>query len=192
MLKLSKNLILASNSPRRKELLTQAGFAYTVHSLDTDEGFSASMPSHEVAGYLAHKKAAAFGNQYPNSLLLTADTIVVIGQQILNKPAHAAEAKAMLRGLSGRQHTVYTGVCLKYGQQYTVITDSTLVTFKELTDQEIDYYIHNCQPFDKAGAYGVQDFIGMIGINSIQGSFFTVMGLPIHRVYELLQPYILF
>lgn len=192
MLKLSKNLILASNSPRRHQLLTDAGFEFEIHTKNTDESFDPDMPATDVAGYLAKKKAEAFGQEYTEALLLTADTIVVVDDMVLNKPQDRAEAAAMLERLSGRTHIVYTGVCLKTGVHINCQTDCTKVTFKPLSSAEIDYYIDTCRPFDKAGAYGVQDFIGMVGIEHLDGSFFTVMGLPVHRVYAMLMPYIIF
>lgn len=187
-MKLLYPLLLASNSPRRRQILTDAGFEFSVEVRPTSEAFPATMPVANVAAYLALQKALAFTHDPPqNRIVLTADTVVIIQNEILNKPQHVAEAKDMLRKLSGRKHTVMTGVCMLTPTETINFADTTHVTFKDLHENEIEYYISTCKPFDKAGAYGVQDFIGMVGITHIEGSFFTVMGLPIHRVYEELQ-----
>ena len=189
MLQLNKPLILASNSPRRQQLMRDAGFDFTVKIKDTNEDFPKTMPAHEVPAYLARKKAEAFRQELNNEIVITADTIVVIENEILNKPKDVTEASQMLRKLSGRQHQVITGVCLMTQENTESFIDIAQVFFKELTDFEIDYYIKTCRPFDKAGAYGVQDFIGMVGIPRMEGSYFTVMGLPVHKVYEALSKY---
>ena len=191
MLQLNKPLILASNSPRRQQLMRDAGFEFTVKIKDTNEDFSKTMSAPEVPAYLARKKAEAFPQELGNEIVLTADTIVVIDNEILNKPKDALEASEMLRKLSGRQHKVITGVCVMTHEETETFIDVANVFFRELTDFEIDYYIKNCSPFDKAGAYGVQDFIGMVGIPRMEGSYFTVMGLPVHKVYEALRKYFL-
>ena len=191
MLQLNKPLILASNSPRRQQLMRDAGFEFTVKVKDTNEDFSKTMPAQEVPQYLACKKAEAFRLELNNEIVLTADTIVVVDNEILNKPKDALEASQMLRKLSGRQHQVITGVCIMTQENTESFIDIADVFFRELTDLEIDYYIKTCRPFDKAGAYGVQDFIGMVGIPRMEGSYFTVMGLPVHKVYEGLSKYFL-
>jgi septum formation protein len=170
--------------------MQNAGFEFTVKVKPTDESFSSEMPVEEVPIYLAKTKAECFRNEIQDEIILCADTVVIVDGVILNKPADAAEAKQMLRLQSGKTHRVITGVCVMTQEETIAFSDTTLVTFKELTDTEIDYYIQTCKPFDKAGSYGVQDFIGMIGIPSITGSFYTVMGLPIHRVYEVLRRFI--
>lgn len=190
MITLSVPLVLASNSPRRQQLLRELGFDFTVEVRPTDEVFPPDMPAAEVAGFLATHKAEQFRSDVGNQLVLCADTIVVVENEILNKPADQAEAQAMLKKLSGRTHEVITGVCLLSNKGPQTITDVAKVDFKTLTDSEIDYYIHHYRPFDKAGAYGIQEWIGMMGINRIEGSFYTIMGLPLHQVYQLLQPYI--
>lgn len=192
MIKLNKNLILASNSPRRKEILHHAGFDFTVMVKEIDESFSSEMPIIDVAPYLAEKKANEFALEIGENIVLTADTIVAVDNEILNKPANKKEAIEMLQKLSGRKHLVHTGCCLLTKTECFKFVDTTEVTFKMLTNNEIEYYIETCKPFDKAGAYGVQDFIGMIGIDKIEGSYFTVMGLPIHRVYKEMEKYIEF
>ncbi|MCP1383629.1 Maf family protein [Runella salmonicolor] len=190
MLLLTHPLVLASNSPRRQQLLRELGFDFTVEVRPTDELFPADMPAAEVAGYLAKHKAAQFESDLSDRLVLCADTIVVVDNMILNKPANAIEAKAMLQQLSGRSHEVITGICLLSSRGYQTVSDVAKVEFKTLTDAEIEYYIQHYRPFDKAGAYGVQEWIGMMGINRIEGSFYTIMGLPLHKVYELLLPFV--
>lgn len=187
-MKLSHPLILASNSPRRRQILGDAGFEFTVQVKPTDEDFPPEMPGEEVPVFLARKKAQAFAPTY--EIVLTADTVVLINGEILNKPSDYAEAYGMLRKLSGHVHEVVTGVCLQTVEETIAFADVAKVHFRELTNIEIDHYIKKCKPFDKAGSYGVQDFIGMVGIDRIEGSFFTVMGLPIHRVYDALEKYI--
>ena len=199
MFSLRYPLVLASGSPRRKQLLTDAGFTFTIETRPTDEAFPDTMPPDDVAEFLARQKAAEFGHDLGNRLIITADTVVILDNRILNKPADAAEAYRMLRALSGRSHCVRTGVCILAPGESTPgarmqtpgesisFTDEATVTFAELTDAEIDYYIRVCQPFDKAGAYGAQDFIGLIGVERIEGSFYTVMGLPTHRLYQALK-----
>jgi septum formation protein len=190
-LQLQFPLILASNSPRRKEILLAAGVPFQVQTQDSDESFPETMPANQVAGFLASQKNSAFKNLPSDTLLLTADTIVVIDNVILNKPANEQEATSMLQSLSGRTHTVYTGICLRINNEIITKTDQTLVHFKELTNWEINHYIKTARPFDKAGSYGCQDFLGMVGIPKLEGSFYNVMGLPVHIVYELLKPYLL-
>lgn len=191
MLNLKYPLLLASNSPRRQQLLRDAGFDFTVKVKPTEEDYPYDMPAVEVPVFLAQKKAEAFRSELNGQIILTADTIVVIDGEILNKPADAEEASIMLNKLSGRQHQVMTGVCIMTDERTETFVDIANVFFKELTEEEINYYILTCKPFDKAGSYGVQDFIGMVGIPRMEGSYFTVMGLPVHKVYEELKKYIL-
>ena len=183
-------LILGSKSPRRQELLRQAGFSFQVQSLDTDESYPADLPAEAVAAYLAQKKAEAFVPT-TGQLLLTADTTVIVDNVILGKPENEEEAKQMLRKLSGRSHQVVSGVCLRHPEGIVNSDDCTEVFFRKLKEEEIAYYVRTFQPFDKAGAYGIQEWIGMIGIERIHGSYYTVMGLPLHRVYAELQPFLL-
>ncbi|GAB3571288.1 Maf-like protein [Spirosoma luteolum] len=187
-------LVLASGSPRRRQLMTDAGFTFTIETRPTAEVFPDTMPVDAVAEFLARDKAAQFAGDLGQRIVLCADTVVILDNQILNKPADEADAYRMLRSLSGRTHRVRTGVCLlapdANGQPvFTSFTDETRVTFAPLTDDEISYYIRTCQPFDKAGSYGAQDFVGLVGIEQLDGSFYTVMGLPTHRVYQALKPY---
>lgn len=179
----SYQLILASASPRRQQILKEAGYEFIVSPAHPDESFPPQHPPADVARYLAEKKAHAFkGKITDQQLVITSDTTVVLGNTILNKPANEEEAYQMLRSLSGCQHQVITGVCLYTNQKEFSFSDTTEVWFKELSDEEIWYYIKNYKPFDKAGSYGIQEWIGMIGITKIEGSYFNVMGLPIHRV----------
>ena len=182
------NIILASQSPRRKQLLEQLGYTFTQKSKDTDESFSKEIPQREVAAYLSKKKAAAFtGEIEQNDLIIASDTIVLIGNEILNKPSNHQEAFEMITKLSGKQHEVITGVCLKSKEKEVSFSVSTSVFFKQLKDEEINYYIEKYQPFDKAGAYGIQEWIGLIGVEKIEGSFYNVMGFPAKEVYEAME-----
>ena len=194
-------IVLASNSPRRKELLAGLGIPYDVFVLQgIDESYPDDLPANEVAEYIARKKARAYVNVNPNvnpndnsklstlnsqlSLILTADTIVVCDGEILGKPRDADDACAMLRKLSGKTHQVYTGYCLQTADKTVSGTVCSDVTFKNLSDEEITYYVEKYNPLDKAGAYGIQEWIGYIGITGIRGSYYNVMGLPVQRIYE--------
>jgi len=188
---LSKPLLLASNSPRRHQLIKECGFEFTVAVRPTDETYPDDMSPSDVPAYLARQKAEQFWHDAGDRLVLCADTIVVKDDLILNKPGNEEEARQMLRILSGTTHQVITGVCLLANGEFCTDTDTALVTFRTLTESEIDTYIQRQPPFDKAGAYGIQDWIGMVGIERIEGSFYTIMGLPTHRVYQLLSPYFL-
>ncbi|OGX89702.1 Maf family nucleotide pyrophosphatase [Hymenobacter coccineus] len=178
-------LILASNSPRRRQLLADLGLPYETRLLDVDEDFPPHLRRAEVAEYLAAHKAAAYAaGLVPDEVIITADTIVCLGDDVLNKPADAAEATAMLTRLQGRAHDVFTGVCLRTGDgRQVVFSDQTTVHFRPLSPAEIAFYIAHYQPFDKAGAYGAQDWVGMVGVTRLEGSYFNVMGLPVHRVW---------
>ncbi len=182
-------LILSSNSPRRKELLAGLDIPFEVRVIeDIDESYPDTLPTGDIAEYIAQKKAAAYevGN---DEVLITADTIVVLDDQILGKPADAEEAKQMLRSLSGKTHHVITGVCLKSCDQLRHFSVISEVTFKTLADEEISYYVETYKPFDKAGAYGIQEWIGYIGVTGLSGSYFNVMGLPVQRIYEELKKF---
>ena len=178
-------LVLASNSPRRRQLLTELGLAYEIRLLEVDEAFPPYLRRAEVAEFLATRKAAAYiSGLAEDEVLLTADTIVCLEDDVLNKPADRAEAQAMLGRLQGRAHDVFTGVCLRTGDgREVVFSDQTTVHFRPLTTAEIDYYIDTCQPYDKAGSYGAQDWLGLAAIDRLEGSYFNVMGLPTHRVW---------
>lgn len=194
------HIILASNSPRRKELLAGLDLPFEVKVIKgIDESYPASLDAYDTAQYISAKKAAAYKDLLTDdTLVLTADTVVIAPTAdeqndqegkgiILGKPKDAKEAHDMLRMLSGKTHHVVTGVCLttlKLQRQFSVVTE---VTFKELSDAEIDYYIEHYQPFDKAGAYGIQEWIGYVGCTGLKGSYFNVMGLPVQRIYEEIQ-----
>ena len=190
-LSLSFPLILASNSPRRREILGQAGFVFSVVASDIDESFPADMPLNEVPVFLSEKKARVLADINPHAIILAADTVVILDQFILNKPNDKSEAREMLQLLSGKTHEVVTGITLITPNETISIADSAMVSFRSLGDWEVDWYVKGGFGLDKAGAYGVQDFIGMAGIEKLDGSFYTVMGLPIFHVFNLLTPYIL-
>ena len=178
----TRPLILASKSPRRSQLLREAGFDFEVKAFDTDESWPTELPVEEVAQFLARKKAhaaAAEGAIEGEAVLIAADTVVILDNEIMNKPADHDEAFRMIRALSGRMHRVITGVCLLSREKEVAFSALTNVFFADLTDDEIHFYIHRCQPFDKAGAYGVQEWIGHCKIRRIEGSNVNVMGLPV-------------
>lgn len=182
-------IILASNSPRRKQLLDGLGIPFEVRVLDgIDESFPSDMTMEEIPKYIASRKADVYaGSLADDELVITADTIVYCDGEVLGKPKDRDDAYRMLRKLSGKHHHVVTGVCLvgkKLHHEFSVVTE---VTFKDLSDDEINFYIDNYKPFDKAGAYGIQEWIGYIGVTGIHGSYFNVMGFPIQRVYEELK-----
>jgi septum formation protein len=180
-----QKIILASKSPRRKQLLAAAGFNFEVKTLDVEESFSADMPLEVVAGYLARKKAlAAQSLGLEEFLILSADSVVILEDRIYGKPENEADAKNTLRQLSGKKHRVITGVCLLKGSQERLFSGISDVYFSDLTEEEIDYYVRNYQPYDKAGSYGIQDWIGWCKIQKIEGSYSNIMGLPMELVYR--------
>lgn len=185
------HIILASNSPRRKELLAGLDISFDVRVIDgIDESYPDDLATHGIAQYISQKKAAAYRlSMASDELVITADTIVVLGTHVMGKPHDAAEAQAMLRELSGRTHQVITGVTLTTTDRQTSFSVITDVTFKAFTDDEINYYVSNYRPFDKAGAYGIQEWIGHIGVTALNGSYFNVMGLPVQRIYEALKTF---
>ncbi len=179
-------IILASNSPRRKELLAGLGIDFEVRVIDgIDESYPESLPTKEIAEYISKKKSLAYVLA-DGELLITADTIVVLDGEVMGKPKNAEEAKEMLGKLSGKTHQVITGCCIRNNQAEKNFSVETDVTFKKLTSNEIDYYVENYKPFDKAGSYGIQEWVGYIGVTSLNGSYFNVMGLPVQRIYEAL------
>jgi len=221
-MKLNKTLVLASSSPRRQFLMKQAGFDFEVLKPEVDEIFPEQLPPEKVAGYLASLKAGYFRNQPHGHIYLTADTVVILDGRILNKPVDRNDALNMLSSLSGQTHTVMTGVCILVNDKETLFDDTTKVTFRNLSPEEVEFYVDTFQPFDKAGAYGAQDclpaglnpcseeemqFLRSIGkeslveetlapsrsgnrsvlIEKITGSYFNVMGLPVHKVYNHLK-----
>ena len=181
------DVVLASNSPRRRELFSALGIDFRVHVIKgIDETPPANLPLHAVAEYVARQKAAAY-EITSNELIITADTVVILGNEIMGKPKGSFEARSMLRDLSGRTHSVVTGVTVATADTLHSFSDEALVTFDTITEQEITHYVNEFKPFDKAGAYGIQEWIGYIGVKSLHGSFFTVMGLPVQRLYQLLK-----
>lgn len=181
-----KKIILASKSPRRQIILTEAGIDFTVKPVEILEDHTVNLPVYEIAQHIAEQKAKQFPFLKANEILIAADTTVIINDNILGKPEDEEEAEQMLSSLSGKTHYVNSGVCIKDRHEVVSFSDTTMVEFKVLTDKEISYYIEHFEPYDKAGSYGIQEWIGMIGITRIEGSYFTVMGLPIHRVYQVL------
>lgn len=182
-------IILASASPRRAELMHGAGFHFEqCAKFSVDESFSESMPVAEVPEYLARKKSFGYKDELSSQdILLTADTIVVVDDRILGKPENSEEAVRMLSLLSGREHLVYTGVCIRTMHKTKSFTCVSKVGFRTLSLEEIDFYVNTCQPMDKAGAYGIQEWIGYVGIHHIEGSYFNVMGLPVQQIYVELE-----
>ena len=180
------HIILGSNSPRRRELLGGLGIDYEVRVLsDIDESYPATLPVADIAEFIAAKKADAYrATMADNELIITADTVVICGNEVMGKPTDEADACRMLRQLSGRVHHVTTGVCLTTSQQQRRFSVTTEVTFQQLSDEEINYYVTRYRPFDKAGAYGIQEWIGYIGCTGLNGSYYNVMGLPVQRIYQ--------
>ncbi len=185
------DIILASNSPRRKELLQRLGIVFKVNCLyGIDETYPDSLAAESIALYVATKKAAAYKDYtQQNELIITADTTVICDGQVLGKPRDVAEAKQMLRRLSGNTHQVVTGVVVQTKERTESLSVSTDVKFAKLSDDEIDYYVDNFLPFDKAGSYGIQEWIGLVAVEELRGSFFNVMGLPIQRLYTVLKTF---
>ena len=184
-------IILASNSPRRKELLAGLDLQFKVRVLqDIDESYPHDLPTLKIAEFISKKKADAYvETMADDELVITADTVVILGDEVMGKPHDEADAKRMLGELSGRTHQVATGVTLSTKERqmsFSVVTD---VTFKQLSADEIDYYVRTYHPMDKAGAYGIQEWIGYIGVTALKGSYFNVMGLPVQRIYEALKTF---
>ena len=191
-------ILLGSASPRRRELLAGLDIPFTAISIDADESYPSTLQAGDIPYYISRAKARAYeAHLLPNQLLITADTIVWLDGHMLGKPKDEDEAFAMLRQLSGHTHQVYTAVTFAHldvstsrNIEISTLVDCTDVTFADLTDEEIRYYVQKYRPFDKAGAYGVQEWIGYVACVDMKGSYFNVMGLPIHRVYRMLQPYL--
>lgn len=185
----NNQIILASKSPRRKELLERLGLDFIVISLEVDESYSEELKKHEITEFLCHKKKLAYQYWQENQILITSDTIVWYENKAFEKPKSREEAIEMLQTLSGKTHEVITSVGIFSTQKELVLSDITLVTFGELDKQEIEYYVDTYQPYDKAGSYGIQEWIGYIGITKIEGSYFNVMGLPVQKVYKALKDF---
>ncbi|MDY7395089.1 Maf family nucleotide pyrophosphatase [Aureibaculum sp. 2210JD6-5] len=178
-------ILLGSKSPRRQQFLKDLGLNFTSVSIDVEEDYPKYLHGNEITSFLAKLKADAYENALKdNEILITADTIVRGFGKVLGKPKDIDDAKKMLLFLSERQHEVITSICLKTNKKTKIISDTTTVHFKKLTEKEIDFYIANYQPFDKAGAYGIQEWLGYIAVEKIEGSFYTVMGFPVHKFYK--------
>ena len=184
-------IILASNSPRRKELLAGLDLQFEVRVLQgIDESYPADLPTQKIAEFISKKKADAYvETMADDELVITADTVVILGDEVMGKPHDEADAKRMLGELSGQTHQVATGVTLSTRQRQMSFSVVTNVRFKQLSADEIDYYVRTYQPMDKAGAYGIQEWIGYIGVTALEGSYFNVMGLPVQRIYEALKTF---
>jgi septum formation protein len=184
-------IILASNSPRRKELLAGLDLQFEVRVLqDIDESYPHDLPTLKIAEFISKKKADAYvETMADDELVITADTVVILGDEVMGKPHDEADAKRMLGELSGRTHQVATGVTLSTKERQMSFSLVTDVTFKQLSADEIDYYVRTYHPMDKAGAYGIQEWIGYIGVTALKGSYFNVMGLPVQRIYEALKTF---
>ena len=186
----NKQLILASQSPRRRELLEGLGLKFSTLSLDIDESFDREIyKANLITEYLSAKKANAYAALQPNVIIITSDTTVWANNESLEKPENREDAYRMIKMLSNNSHSVYTSVTIKSTEKEVTFTAETKVTFAELSDEEIYFYIDQYKPFDKAGAYGIQEWIGYIGVEKIEGSYFNVMGLPVHQLYKELQKF---
>ena len=187
-----RELILASASPRRRQLMEEAGMRFRLAAkFECDESYPVTLPAADVASYLSALKSDAYPEELAESeILVTADTTVVVGDEVLGKPANRDEACQMLRSMSGRRHKVYTGVTLRSREKKHTFAVETLVYFREMSEAEIAYYVDNYRPYDKAGAYGIQEWIGYVAIERIEGSFFNVMGLPVQRLYTELMAFV--
>ncbi len=181
------SLILASNSPRRKQLLTEAGFQFEVKTVSFEEVFPEDLASNKVAEYLAIEKNHAHRKAFQRETIITADTVVIFMDKILGKPKNTGEAKKVLELLSGKTHQVITGVCISTPEKEISFSNFTEVKFRSLTKEEIDFYVNTSLPLDKAGSYGIQDWIGLVGVEWIKGSFYNVVGLPVDQVYSVLK-----
>lgn len=186
LMKHSNSFVLASNSPRRKQLLADAGFQFDIKTIDFEEIYPEDLEASQVAEYLAIEKNKAHRAIFKQEIILTADTVVIFDGQILGKPTSLADARATLKLLSGNTHEVMSGVCISSTDKQVAFSETTSVKFRELRVSEIDYYISSNPPLDKAGSYGIQDWIGLVGVEWIKGSYNNVVGLPIHPVYTVL------
>ena len=183
-------IILASKSPRRRELIKGMELDYEVHTYDIDESFPAYLQGSAIASFLAEKKADAYPlSLKENEILLTADTIVWVNNHVLNKPENELDALTMLKEICGTTHEVFTGVCLRSAHKKIVFFDRTEVTCKSVSDMHLNHYIKNYHPFDKAGSYGIQDWFGYTVVEKINGCFYNVMGLPVSKIYETLRQF---
>lgn len=180
----NKNIILASGSPRRQELFKELGINFSIRAKAVEEIYPPTLKGSEITNYLAELKAAAFTDLAENDIIITSDTIVWLDNKAIEKPKDKQQAIEMLQEISGKCHEVITSICIKTSTTQKVFYDVTKVCFKPLSMEEIRFYVENYRPFDKAGAYGIQEWIGFIGVTKIEGSYFNVMGLPVHKLYE--------
>ncbi|MDT7831857.1 Maf family nucleotide pyrophosphatase [Flavobacteriaceae bacterium S356] len=178
------SIILASGSPRRQQFFKDLDIPFSIQLKEVEEIYPEDLMAEEITDYLARLKSQQFTEIQDNEVVITSDTIVWLNERALGKPKNYNDAFLMLQSLSGRSHDVYTSICIKTKNNEKVISDCTKVYFKELSDKEIHYYLKEYKPFDKAGSYGIQDWIGLIGIDKIEGSYFNVMGLPVHKLYK--------
>ena len=185
------NIVLASKSPRRQELMKGVGLEFSVMTKDVDESYPSNMSVYDVAPYLSVKKAKAFNeDELPeNYMVITADTVVVVDDEILGKPKDTEGAYEMLNKISGKKHSVITGVTIRTSDKVKTFSVVSKVSFETLDKEEIEYYVNNFKPYDKAGAYGIQEWIGYIGVNHVEGSYFNVMGLPTQKLYKMLKTF---
>ncbi len=185
------NIVLASKSPRRQELLKGIGIDFSIITKDVDESYSSNMSVYDVAPYLSIKKAKAFEEtELPdNYMVITADTVVIVNDKILGKPKDADEAREMLTMISGKKHSVITGVTVRTNDKIKTFSVVSKVSFEHLDRDEVEYYVNTFKPYDKAGAYGIQEWIGYIGVNYVEGSYFNVMGLPTQKLYKMLKTF---
>jgi septum formation protein len=185
------NFILGSNSPRRKEILKEIGLDFSIYPSNIDENFNKEIDLEDIPVFLAEKKANALKNKLKeNDILITADTIVIYKNELLSKPENSYQAKEMLEKLSGKSHKVITGVCLLSKNNKSIFSSKTIVTFNDLDKFEIEFYVNKYKPFDKAGSYGIQEWVGLIGVKKIEGSYTNVVGLPASMVYTELKKFI--
>jgi septum formation protein len=178
------NLILASGSPRRQHFFKELDVPFTIEIKEVNEIYPNHLKAAEITDYLADLKSKCFTNLKSNDLLITSDTIVWFEEKALGKPKNKDEASNMLKKMSGKQHAVYTSISIKSSFFQKIFHDETIVEFEEFTDEEINYYLEKFSPYDKAGSYGIQDWIGLVGVKKIIGSYFNVMGLPVHKLYK--------
>ena len=182
------SIILASGSPRRQQFLKDLGIDFTIKLREIEEVYPTNLKGVEITDYLAELKSSSFDDLKKNEILITSDTIVWLENKAIGKPKDRKDAIKTLKSISGKKHEVMTSICLKTVDSIKIVNDTTQVYFKTLTQEEIEYYLDTFEPYDKAGGYGIQDWIGYIGVEKIEGSFFNVMGLPVHKLYtELLK-----
>jgi septum formation protein len=180
-------IILASQSPRRRQLLAEIIPNFSIQVKEVDEVYPEYLKREQICMHLSNLKSEAFGSLKENEMVITSDTIVCLEDEVLGKPKDEKDALSMLLKLAGKTHTVYTGVTIRTSLETKTFYDATKVTFYNLSEEELVYYIHKCKPFDKAGSYGIQEWLGYVGIEKMEGEFYNVMGLPVHKLYSVLK-----